>query len=74
MSSELITNLVQEYRDFIFLLFGIFILVGAIKNWNWLCNPIGKPDSHLYGWKARRVIFFLLGIVLILVSILDFIL
>ena len=36
---------------------------------NWLCDPTGKPDSHRYGRAPRRVIFFLLGIVLIVVSI-----
>ena len=39
------------------------------ENWNWLCDPTGKPDSHRYGRGSRRVIFFLLGIVLIVVSI-----
>ena len=38
-------------------------------NWNWLCDPTGKPDSHRYGRGSRRGIFFLLGIVLIVVSI-----
>ena len=38
-------------------------------NWNWMCDPTGKPDSHRYGRGARRVIFFLLGLVLIVTSI-----
>ena len=38
-------------------------------NWNWLCDPTGKPDSHRYGRGSRRVIFFLLGLVLIVTSI-----
>ena len=37
--------------------------------WNWMCDPTGKLDSHRYGRGSRRVIFFLLGIVLIVVSI-----
>ena len=40
-------------------------------NWNWLCDPTGKPDSHRYGRGSRRVIFFLLGLVLIVVSIMS---
>ena len=35
------------------------------EHWNW----VTKPDSHRYGRGSRRVIFFLLGIVLIVVSI-----
>ena len=37
--------------------------------WNWMCDPTGKPDSPRDGRGPRRVIFFLLGIVLIVVSI-----
>ena len=43
-------------------------------NWNWLCDPTGKPDSHRYGRGSRRVIFFLLGIVLIVTSIMSWVL
>ncbi|BFK87172.1 hypothetical protein I4200191B4_14780 [Pseudoflavonifractor gallinarum] len=39
------------------------------ENWNWLCVPTEKPDSHRYGRGSRRVIFCLLGIVLSVVSI-----
>ena len=51
---------------------GVVLLIGAIMNWNWLCDPTGKPDSHRYGRGSRRVIFFLLGVLLIVVSIWDF--
>ena len=49
-------------------------LVGSILNWNWMCDPTGKPDSHRYGRGSRRVIFFLLGIVLIVTSIMSWVL
>ena len=39
-----------------------------------LCDPTGKPDSHRYGRGSRRVIFFLLGIVLIVTSIMSWVL
>ena len=45
--------------------------VGSIRNWNWMCDPTGKPYSHRYGRGSRRVIFFLLGLVLIVVSIMS---
>lgn len=51
------------------MIIGIVSVVGSILNWNWMCDPTGKPDAHRYGRGSRRVIFFLLGIVLIAVSI-----
>ena len=56
------------------LIIGAVLLTGAIMNWNWLCDPAGKPDSHRYGRGSRRVIFFLLGIVLIVTSIMSWVL
>ena len=44
------------------------------EHWNWLCDSTGKPDSQRYGRGTRRVIFFVLGIVLILTSIMTLIL
>ena len=34
-----------------------------------MCDPTGKPDSQRHGRGSRRVIFFLLGLVLIVASI-----
>ena len=65
MNSEQITAFLQEHWNWVTLLIGAVLLIGAIMNWNWLCDPTGKPDSHRYGRGSRRVIFFLLGIVLI---------
>lgn len=42
-------------------------------NWNWLCDPTGAPHSNRFGRGSQRVIFFLLGVVLIVVSILAFV-
>ena len=69
MNSEQITAFLQEHWYFVTLAAGVVFLMGAIRNWNWLCDPTGKPDSHRYGRGSRRVIFFLLGIVLIVTSI-----
>ena len=69
MNSEQITAFLQEHWYIASVIIGVVILIGAIRNWNWLCDPTGKPDSHLYGRGSRRVIFFLLGIVLIVTSI-----
>lgn len=74
MDSEKIMAFLQEHWAFVTLGFGIIMLLGAIMNWNWLCDPTGAPDSHRYGRGSRRVIFLLLGIVLVVVSIWSLIL
>ena len=74
MNSEQIMAFLQENHNAVTLIIGIVLLIGAIMNWNWLCDPTGKPDSHRYGRGSRRVIFFLLGIVLIVVSIMSWLL
>lgn len=74
MNSEQITAFLQEHWYLASAIIGVVILIGAIRNWNWLCDPTGKPDSHRYGRGSRRVIFFLLGVLLIVVSIWGFVL
>ena len=74
MNVEKITAFLQKNHNAVTLIIGIVLLIGAIMNWNWLCDPTGKPDSHRYGRGSRRVIFFLLGIVLIVVSIMSWLL
>ena len=74
MNSEQISAFLQEHGYIASVLIGAVILFGAIRNWNWLCDPTGKPDSHRYGRGSRRVIFFLLGVLLIVVSIWGFVL
>ena len=73
MNSEQITAFLQEHWYLASVIIGVVILIGAIRNWNWLCDPTGKPDSHRYGRGSRRVIFFLLGIVLIFTSIMSWV-
>ena len=74
MNSEQITAFLQEHWYLASVIIGVVILIGAIRNWNWLCDPTGKPDSHRYGRGSRRVIFFLLGLVLIVTSIMSWVL
>ena len=69
MDSKKLTAFLQEHWYFITLFGGVVILIGAIMNWNWLCDPTGAPHSNRFGRGSRRVIFFLLGVVLIVVSI-----
>ena len=81
MNSEQITAFLQAHWEWVTLIMGIVSVagsilnwIGVIMNWNWLCDPTGKPDSHRYGRGSRRVIFFLLGIVLIVTSIMSWVL
>ena len=48
--------------------------MGAVRNWDWMGDPTGKPDSHRYGRGARRVTSFLLGIVLIVTGVMAWVL
>ncbi len=74
MNSEQIMAFLQEHWYVVSVVVGVVILIGAIRNWNWLCDPTGASDSHRYGRGSRRVIFFLLGIVLIVAGIMSWIL
>ena len=74
MNSEQITAFLQAHWEWVTLIMGIVSVAGSILNWNWMCDPTGKPDSHCYGRGSRRVIFFLLGVVLIVVGIWGFVL
>ena len=74
MNSEQITAFLQEHCYIASVIIGVVSLIGASRNWNCRCDPTGKPDSHRYGRGSRRVIFFLLGVLLIVVSIWGFVL
>ena len=69
MNSQRITAFIQEHGEWFTLAIGLAILLGAIRNWNWLCDPTGTPDVHRHGRGYRRVAFFLLGLLLTVVSV-----
>ena len=39
MNSEQITAFLQEHWSWVTLIIGAVLLIGAIMNWNWLCDP-----------------------------------
>lgn len=45
MNSEQITAFLQEHWYIASVLIGAVILIGAICNWNWLCDPTGTRDT-----------------------------
>ena len=67
-------QLTAFFRELISLIAGIVFLIGAILNWNWMNDPTQTPHANRYSRGERRIIFFLLGIVLIVVSIWSFLL
>ncbi len=69
MDSETITTFVQTHWNAILIITGVVLIAGAALNWNWLCDPAGAPQSHRYGRNARRVIFFLGGLVLVVTGV-----
>lgn len=64
-------DFMTEYRDYIILVIGIVLVIGAVKNWNWLCNPVGKPDAHLLSRSMYRLIFGVLGLILIFCGVMT---
>ena len=48
MNSEQITAFLQKHWYIASVLIGVVILIGAIRNWNWLCDPTGTRDAG--GW------------------------
>ena len=41
MNSGQITAFLQEHWYIASVIIGAVILIGAIRNWNWLCDPTG---------------------------------
>ena len=56
MNSEQITAFLQEHWYIASVVIGAVILIGAVRNWNWLCDPTGTRDAHRHpqGRTARR--------------------
>ena len=54
-----LTDFITEYSDYITLIKGIVLPVGAVG------NPVGKPDAHLLSRGMYRLIFGALGLILI---------
>ena len=54
MNSEQITVFLQEHWYIASVLIGAVILIGATRNWNWLCDPTGTRDAHRHSRGYRR--------------------
>lgn len=69
MDGETMMAFLQTHWYIVSMVMGVVVLMGAILNWNWLRDPTGAPRSHRYSRGSRRVIFFLMGVALIVVGI-----
>ncbi len=67
-------GIVGKMLSLAFLIFGILVVIGAIKNWDWIFKPddsyqnkwtIGQVSRYL-GRNTARVIGFIGGVVLII--------
>lgn len=48
MNREQTTAFLQEHWCLVTLLVGVAVLIGAILNWNWLCDPTGKDFGYVH--------------------------
>ena len=65
MNREPITAFLQEHWYIASVIIGAVILIGAVRNWNWLCDPTGTRDAYRHSRGYRRGGVFLLGLPLI---------
>ena len=68
MNREPITAFLQEHWYIASVIIGAVILIGAVRNWNWLCDPTGIRGAYRYSRGSRRGVFFLVGLLLIAVG------
>lgn len=69
MNAEMITKFAAEHRGLVFAAAGALFVMGAVRNWGWLCDPAGKPYSQRLGRSGRRVFFFAVGCVLVVCGV-----
>lgn len=60
-----LSHFFAENNDVLCLLTGVLLIIGAWKNWNWLCDPVGKPYNTYLTRGLLRLIFCGCGFVLV---------
>ena len=61
---------IAEHWPLVFLAVGVFLLLGAIMNWNWLCDPKGTRSVYsIFGRTGHRIAFGVGGAVLLIVGV-----
>lgn len=52
-------------------LIGLLLIIGVVLDWDWLCDPLyTRSMNSIFGRTGRRILFGLLGIIMVLVSVL----
>ncbi len=52
-------------------LIGLLLIIGVVLNWDWLCDPLyTRSMNSIFGRTGRRILFGLLGSIMVLVSVL----
>ncbi len=69
MDAEALSLFLDEKRGFVCIAAGALFVMGAVRNWSWLCAPTGKPYSHHLGRSGRRIFFFAAGSLLIVCGV-----
>ena len=64
-----VEKLFVEWNDVICHLFGNLCILGAIRDWDWLCDPTGKPHAPLLPRGLLRAVFLMLGTILVVCSV-----
>ena len=65
-----VQEFVSNHWPLISIIAGVILLVGAVMNWNWLCDPKGTRDAYnSFGRIVRRIAFGFGGAVLIAVGV-----
>ena len=49
MDADAVSLFIGENRGFVCIAAGALFVMGAVRNWCWLCDPVGKPYAHLLG-------------------------
>ncbi len=58
--------LVREHWEALLILPGLVLVLGAARDWNWLCDPAGARSAHsTLGRRGRRGVLGLLGALLV---------
>lgn len=63
-----VEKLFVEWNNVICLLFGSLCIIGAIRDWNWLCDPTGKPSCAASTRGLLRAVFLMLGTILVVAA------
>lgn len=69
MNASCFMELLRERIGLVFAAAGLLFTVGAVRNWSWLCDPVGKPYQHTIGRKGRRAFYFAAGCILVICGV-----